>query len=530
MRNFGKRKCCAVRKSSSGARTGRFFTLLLALCVLGAAVLTYALVSLCAALMVGAVGSVSEASAPGAVISDSVSDGYVAAMASIGSSPRIGEAVLVSGSPDDADEAAFGNASDNAASGEERSDNKNGSGDNDRSGEKAEPDGRAASDGKDASGKSVGAERSGGYVPVSRAETAEYFPAVSVGAHSAALMCAESGELLYELSPDELRPMASTTKIMTALVAIENAPLDTVATVSPDAVGIIGSSVYLREGEQITLESLLYALLLESANDAATQIAITVGGDEADFVAMMNEKAKQLGLSHTHFSNPHGLDSDGHYTTARELAAIAAAALENETFAEMAGTYKKVISTEDGSISRLLVNHNRMLRSYDGAIGVKTGYTSGAGRCLVSAARRDGVTLIAVTLDDHRDWADHTAMLDAGFAAYSERILCGAGELTYTLPLEGAEENSLTISNGDSAAVVLPRGAELRQVVELPRFVFAPVRSGQTLGAVHYYVGEREVASVPLRAQQSAEEKQSGISGFFASLGSRISALLGCDE
>ena len=196
----------------------------------------------------------------------------------------------------------------------------------------------------------------------------------------------------------------------------------------------------------------------------------------------------------------------------------------------MAGTYKKVISTEDGSISRLLVNHNRMLRSYDGAIGVKTGYTSGAGRCLVSAARRDGVTLIAVTLDDHRDWADHTAMLDAGFAAYSERILCGAGELTYTLPLEGAEENSLTVSNGDSAAVVLPRGAELRQVVELPRFVFAPVRSGQTLGAVHYYVGEREVASVPLCAQQSAEEKQSGISGFFASLGSRISALLGCDE
>lgn len=543
MKNFGKKKSGAVRKSPSGVRTGRFFTLLLALCVLGAAVLTYALVSLCAALMVGAAGSVAEASAPGAVISDSVSDGYVAAMASIGRTPRIGEAVLVSGSPDDADETASGNASDNedgtasgdasgnAANGGRRSDDKNASGDNDRSGETAEPDGKAASDGKKASGKSIGAERSGGYVPVSRAETAEYFPAVSVGAHSAALMCAESGELLYELSPDELRPMASTTKIMTALVAIENASLDTVATVSPDAVGIIGSSVYLREGEQITLESLLYALLLESANDAATQIAITVGGDEAGFVAMMNEKAEQLGLSHTHFSNPHGLDSDGHYTTARELAAIAAAALENETFAEIAGTYKKVISTEDGSISRLLVNHNRMLRSYDGAIGVKTGYTSAAGRCLVSAARRDGVTLIAVTLDDHSDWADHTALLDAGFAAYSERRLCGAGELTYTLPLEGADEGSLTVSNGDAAAVVLPRGAELRQVVELPRFVFAPVRSGQTLGAVHYYVGEREVASVPLCAQQSAEEKQSGgISGFFASLGARISALLGRDE
>ena len=268
------------------------------------------------------------------------------------------------------------------------------------------------------------------------------------------------------------------------------------------------------------------AVFSEAAVPTARAAPEVAAAENASAVpAAAKAAAARLGLSHTHFSNPHGLDSDGHYTTARELAAIAAAALENETFAEIAGTYKKVISTEDGSISRLLVNHNRMLRSYDGAIGVKTGYTSGAGRCLVSAARRDGVTLIAVTLDDHRDWADHTAMLDAGFAAYSERILCGAGELTYTLPLEGAEENSLTVSNGDSAAVVLPRGAELRQVVELPRFVFAPVRSGQTLGAVHYYVGEREVASVPLFAQQSAEEKQSGISGFFASLGSRISAL-----
>lgn len=481
-----KDKNNCTRVVSCRRRAGGFVAFLLALCVLGAAVLTYALVSLCAALMVGAAGSVSDASVPGAVMSDSVSDGYVAAMASIGRTPRIGEAVLVSGSSD-------------GASGE-------------------------------TSGGTTGGASRESYVPVSNPSAAEYFPAVSVGAHSAALMCAESGELLYELLPDEVRPMASTTKIMTALVAIENAPLDTVATVSGDAVGIIGSSVYLREGECISLESLLYALLLESANDAAEQIAITVGGDEAGFVAMMNEKAEQLGLKNTHFANPHGLDSEGHYTTARELAAIAAAALENETFSEIAGTYKKTISTEDGSVSRLLVNHNRMLRSYDGAIGVKTGYTSSAGRCLVSAARRDGVTLIAVTLDDHSDWADHTAMLDAGFSAYAERLLCGAGELSYTLPLEGAESDSLTVSNGGEVSAVLPRNAELRRVVELPRFVFAPIESGQTVGTVRYYVGDREVAAVPLCAESAAEEKPSGISGFFASLGSRLSALLGGRE
>ena len=353
---------------------------------------------------------------------------------------------------------------------------------------------------------------------------------VATSAKACIIIDEASGRVLLSHNAETPLPMASTTKVMTALLAIERGNLGDPVTCSRNAFGVPGTSIYLSQGETLSLRDMLYGLMLASGNDAAVAIAEHIGGTAEEFCRMMTARAAELGCQNTVFLTPHGLPCDGHYTTARELAAIAAAALENETFAEIAGTYKKVISTEDGSISRLLVNHNRMLRSYDGAIGVKTGYTSGAGRCLVSAARRDGVTLIAVTLDDHRDWADHTAMLDAGFAAYSERILCGAGELTYTLPLEGAEENSLTVSNGDSAAVVLPRGAELRQVVELPRFVFAPVRSGQTLGAVHYYVGEREVASVPLFAQQSAEEKQSGISGFFASLGSRISALLGCDE
>lgn len=469
-------------------RAGRLIALMLALCMLGAAVLTYALVSLCAALMVSGGGeAVPGAAQPGEVISDSVSDGYVAAMAAAGRAAKLGEAVLVSGG--------------------------------------------AASDGDADAGGNDGTEKGGrlrSYVPVSRSETEEYFPAVSVGACSAVLMCAESGELLFELAPDQPRPMASTTKIMTALVAIENSSLDRIVTVSRDAVGIIGSSVYLREGEKISLESLLYALLLESANDAAEQIAITVGGDEEHFVAMMNEKAAQLGLEHTHFSNPHGLDSEGHYTTARELAALAAAALENETFARIVGTYKKTVQTEDGTESRLLVNHNRMLRSYDGAVGVKTGYTSAAGRCLVSAARRDGVTLIAVTLDDHGDWADHTALLDAGFAAYSERQLCGEGELTFTVPLEGAEEDSITVANTSAMKAVLPKSAEVRTVVELPRFVFAPVVSGEELGAVRFFVGEREVAAVPLCAESSAEEeKPGGFAGFIASLSDRLSGLFG---
>jgi D-alanyl-D-alanine carboxypeptidase len=190
-------------------------------------------------------------------------------------------------------------------------------------------------------------------------------------------------------------------------------------TVPPEAAGVEGSSVYLKAGEKIKLEDLLYALMLSSANDAAAAIAISVSGSIDAFAELMNAKARELGLENTHFENPHGLDVEEHYTTAYELAKIAAYALENEMFAKIVSTVKHIVPASEGGYARALVNHNRLLREYDDIIGVKTGFTKKCGRTLVSAARRGGVTLVCVTLCDGDDWRDHRAILDYGFSEQS---------------------------------------------------------------------------------------------------------------
>lgn len=231
-------------------------------------------------------------------------------------------------------------------------------------------------------------------------------------ARAALLLDATEGRVLFSQNQDQRLPMASTTKIMTAIIAIENMPVDYVVTVPKEAVNIEGSSIYLYENEQITCLDLLYGLMLESGNDAAAAIAIAVGGTMDRFVMLMNEKAKELGLKNTHFANPHGLPDEDHYTSAMDLARLTDYALQNELFAEIVATKRY---TACGG-SRYYVNHNRLLFSYDGMIGVKTGYTMASGRCLVTAARRNGRTLIAVTLNDYYGSADHVRMLDVGFS------------------------------------------------------------------------------------------------------------------
>ena len=245
----------------------------------------------------------------------------------------------------------------------------------------------------------------------------------SVSAESAVLIEAQSGNVIYSKNTDQRLPMASTTKIITALTALSQAHPDTVITANADAVGVEGSSIYLVEGEALTLEQLLYALLLESANDAAVAIAIGVSGSVEAFAEQMNLLADVLGLQDTHFVNPHGLDHEDHYTTASELAKLTRYALQNELIREIVGTRKTTIPHPGEVGTRLLVNHNKLLRLYEDCIGVKTGFTKRSGRCLVSAAERDGVTLIAVTLNAPNDWNDHTAMLDYGFAKYESVLL-----------------------------------------------------------------------------------------------------------
>ena len=328
--------------------------------------------------------------------------------------------------------------------------------------------------------------------------------ALDVSARSAVLIEAETGKVLYEKDAYTRRPMASTTKIMTALVAIESGNISREIAVDASAVGIEGSSIYLKAGDKITLESLIWALMLESANDAAAAIAIGVAGSVEAFADMMNEKARELGLCDTHFTNPHGLSDDNHYTTAHDLARISAAALENETFRRIVSTDKYRI--EYGESVRSLHNHNKMLHIYEGAIGVKTGFTKASGRCLVSAAERDGMTLIAVTLGAPDDWADHTAMLDLGFSSVQRVSLIKPYESVFISPCIGSESGEVTIKNRDGLSLILStdKGDVTRKII-LPRYFWAPVKEGDIVGKIEFYADAEKLGEVELYAEETVD-------------------------
>ena len=338
--------------------------------------------------------------------------------------------------------------------------------------------------------------------------------APSISAQSAVLIDGRSGSVLLEKQADLRLPMASTTKIMTALVALEYLPLDTVITVDPRAVGVEGSSVYLVAGEQLTLEQLLYALLLESANDAATAIAIGVADSVEAFAELMNQTARDMGLENTCFQNPHGLDHAEHYTTARELAQIASEALKHPTIATIVATRKTTIPHSGNDGVRLLVNHNRLLRDYENAIGVKTGYTKRSGRCLVSAAEENGAMLIAVTLNAPDDWRDHTSLLDYGFSKMETVTLCEAHQICLPVSVVGGERSAVFVSNSDELTVAIPiNHSEIKKIVEVPQFLYASVEAGDMVGRLVYQSdldgdGTAEtIGEVALTAQTSVKQK-----------------------
>lgn len=333
--------------------------------------------------------------------------------------------------------------------------------------------------------------------------------APDVSAKSAVLIEAESGRVLYQKNAFVRLPMASTTKIMTAIVAIENGDLGKTVTVAKEAVGVEGSSIYLQPNEKLTLEALVWALLLQSANDAATAIAIEVGGSVEGFAKLMNEKAEELGLTATHFTNPHGLDDEDHYTSAYDLAKIAAYALHNETFKTICSTYKKTIPLRGDEGTRVLVNHNKLLRLYDGAIGVKTGFTKRSGRCLVGAAERDGLTLVSVTLCAPDDWNDHKEMLDFGFSHYERVTLAEKGGFTAPLPLTGGTVDYVIAANTQKLSVMLNRAhGEITYRIEALHTLYAPVNVGDVLGRVVYLCDGEEIASSPLVAANSVGAPQ----------------------
>ena len=331
--------------------------------------------------------------------------------------------------------------------------------------------------------------------------------AINISAQSAIVMSADSSIIVYEKDAHTRRGMASTTKIMTALVAIENCPLDKNIKIADAAIGVEGSSIYLARGEQLTMEQLLYALLLQSANDAATAIAIEVGGSVDNFAIMMNEKAKALGLCNTNFTNPHGLYDDNHYTTAYDLAVITANALKNETFKKIVSTKKAVIPSNKDNGSRVLVNHNKLLNSYDGAIGVKTGFTKKCGRCLVSAAERNGTTIIAVTLNAPSDWNDHTSMLDMGFENIITHSLANKESISYNVPVVGGDKSYVSVYNTEELNYTCKKeGSTITSELLLDNFLFAPIKAGEKVGQVVFYDNGKEIGKIDLISKDTVNQ------------------------
>lgn len=316
--------------------------------------------------------------------------------------------------------------------------------------------------------------------------------AVSTSAAAAILVDVDSGRVLYEHNADAKMGIASTTKLLTALVAIERGDLSDVVTVSREAAYTEGSSMYLKAGEELTLEALLYGLLLCSGNDAAVAIAEHIAGSQEKFAELMNEKAAEIGMENSSFVTPNGLDAEGHYSTARDMARLACAAVENETLVRLASTRTAAVA------GRTMTNHNKLLGSLEGCIGLKTGYTMASGRTLVTCAERNGQRLAAVTLQDGNDWADHQALYDYGFAAYPAEVGARLGQTLRRAAVSGGLTASVPLVAADSFAWPLAADETLETTVELDGPLTAPLRAGERAGEAVFTVGGREVGRVAL--------------------------------
>ena len=328
--------------------------------------------------------------------------------------------------------------------------------------------------------------------------------ATNVSAHSAILMDADTGQVLYEKNAQEKSLIASTTKIMTALVVLEQGALDEVVTVPQAAVGIEGSSMYLKAGEELTVRQLLYGMMLSSGNDAAVALALYTDGSIEAFAQRMNDKAQALGLQHTSFANPNGLDSEENYSTAYDLAKITQAALNTPGFIEIVSA--KTIQCG----GHYLVNHNKLLWQYEGALGVKTGYTKKAGRILVGAAEQKGRRLISVTINAPDDWQDHKAMLDEGFSRYQLKDVLEEGQQVGSLTVMSGAAECVPVTAGEQFSVYLLPEETVNISVKLPLFVYAPVEKGQEIGALTVYLGEKRLAELPVYVGEDCPETGEG--------------------
>lgn len=343
----------------------------------------------------------------------------------------------------------------------------------------------------------------------------------AVSAKAFVLIEQNSGRILSASNENMRLPMASTTKIMTALLAVESGKLDETFTVPAEGLRVEGTSMGLVAGEKMTLRELVYGLMLNSGNDAANTIALILCGSIDEFVDMMNRRAAKLGLTNTNFCNPSGLYTENHYTSALDLARLAAYAMKNKDFAQIVGT--KTIRVHYNGIAngRLLKNHNALLSSYDGAIGVKTGFVKKSGRCLVSCAKRNGVELVAVTLNDPNDWKDHKELLDSGFNQLTSRKLMSVSP-TITANVVGGVSDKVETCYDKDVTGALKQGEleRLKLKVELDRFYYAPIKKGQRLGKLIFTVDGVEVAETDITASANvaAQAKRKSIWDYFRNI------------
>ena len=333
-------------------------------------------------------------------------------------------------------------------------------------------------------------------------------PVGAISAEKWILVDGTTGRVLSENNADSKSLIASTTKIMTALIVCEQCNVLDRMRIPKEAVGIEGSSMYLKEGEVLTVQDLLYGLMLSSGNDAAVALAIYCGGTVEGFAGLMNDKAHALGMKDSHFVNPNGLDAPGHYSTARDLAILSAYAMANPIFRQTVST--KTVRVGD----RTLQNHNKLLWRVEGADGVKTGYTQAAGRILVSSATRQGRRLIAVTINDRNDWEDHEALYSQGFSNFSIQQIISQGDVLGWVEVAGSSGEKTALVADEDFSYALAEGVNPEVVITGPGFVYAPVEKEADAGLARITLGGKCIGSVRLVfgdtvAQEKASAKRS---------------------
>ena len=328
-----------------------------------------------------------------------------------------------------------------------------------------------------------------------------------ISAVSAVLYYPDGDEILFEKNSDAKRSMASTTKMMTSLLALETCTPMLKTRITAEMINVEGTSSGLKENDIVSLRDLVYCMMLESGNDAANAVALTLCDDFDSFADAMNQRAAQIGMKDTCFVTPSGLDAGNHYTTAYDMALLAAECLKNREFTAISSEKKHTVFFDDSEKTVTLYNHNKLLQSYDGCIGIKTGFTKKSGRCLVSAAERNGVMLVAVTLNAPDDWNDHTKMLDYGFGKISS-VNADSSFPGLNVRVTGGEEQSVTVSGDDFMLHLTNEMQQIERKIYLDKFLYAPVEKGEITGYAEYVQNGKIIGRTVLRADSTIEIKK----------------------